>query len=405
MPEGNTPAVFAERLRTYREYEGMTRAVLGGLVGRSEEWVKALENGRLGMPRLPMLVRLAEVLHVDDLADLTGDERLTRATYTKARHPHIEKISRSLATYPQLASDREPVDASALAANVAQAWMVWHGSTMQRTAIATVLPRLLEDARIAARLLQGQERRSALVSLAQTYHLAQLFLSFQPAPELVMLTSDRAMTAAQDADDPHAIASAAWYVNHVYRDAGEQAEARIDLAHQAIGLLRQDDDISHSLIGLMQLAIALSYAKTGRKGDAWRHWDEAEGIARRMDQPHPWLMFGLGMVDAYAITMHADLTNGHEGVRAADRLDISAIMPSITRQAFHVIETARSYHLRRESVATIHLLRRAFRISPDTTSFNMFARSAALELMSTGGATVREDARQLARDLHLVPAA
>ena len=32
--------------------------------------------------------------------------------------------------------------------------------------------------------------------------------------------------------------------------------------------------------GLLQLAVALSYARTGRAGDAWRHHDEADRAAR-----------------------------------------------------------------------------------------------------------------------------
>jgi transcriptional regulator with XRE-family HTH domain len=406
MPEGRTGSSFGERLQEYREGRGMTRAVLGGLVGRGEEWVKAVENGRIAMPRLPMLIRLSEVLQVNDLADLTGEERLTKATYGKARHPSLSTVSRSLAGYPQLRPDREPVSADALAAGVSQAWVLWHRSAAQRTAIAPLLPRLLDDARVSARLLEGGERRRALRSLAQIYHLTQLFLSFQPAHDQVVLTGDRAMAAAQDADDPAAIAAAAWYMNHVYRDAGEQAEARIELSQHALRLLRPaDDEVHRAMVGLLHLAMALSYAKTGRKGDAWRHWDESSRAARTLEAPHPWLMFGPGMVDAYAITMHADLTDGHDAVKVANRIEIHTAMPSLTRQAFHTIETARAYHLRREPVAMVHLLRKALRLSRDTTMFNLFTRSTVLELAASGGATVREDARELARELRLTPAA
>lgn len=51
----------------------MSRPVLGGLVGRGAEWVKAVETGRLQVPRLPMLLRIAQALDVRDLAELTGD--------------------------------------------------------------------------------------------------------------------------------------------------------------------------------------------------------------------------------------------------------------------------------------------------------------------------------------------
>ncbi|HKR49600.1 MAG TPA: helix-turn-helix domain-containing protein [Pseudonocardiaceae bacterium] len=62
-----------ERIKHFRNRIGMTRPVLGGLVGRSAEWVKAIETGRLQVPRLPMLLRIAQVLNVRDLAELTGD--------------------------------------------------------------------------------------------------------------------------------------------------------------------------------------------------------------------------------------------------------------------------------------------------------------------------------------------
>ncbi|GAA5082235.1 transcriptional regulator with XRE-family HTH domain [Thermocatellispora tengchongensis] len=400
MPDGNAPMSFGERVEYYRLRAGMTRPVLGQLCGRSAEWVKAIETGRLLMPRLPLLIRMSEVLEVDDLAELTGEQKLTSATYGKRRHEQADRIARVLATFPLEASgDREPVTAEALAGNVAQAWIVWHGSPQHRTAVATVLPRLLADAHYSAKHLEGNERRRALVSLAQVYHLAQLYLSFQPIPNLVMLTGDRAMRAAQDADDPTAIAAAAWYMNHVYRDAGEQAEARIELAHQASALLDQERDEERALWGLLQLAIALSHAKTGRRGDAERHWDQADRAARSLEGRHPWLLFGQDMVNAYAVTMYADLTDATEATKQANRINIE--MPSATRRSFHTIEIARAYHLKREPLATVHLLNRAFDIAPETVSYNLFTRAAVLELMASGGATVRDDARALGRKLQL----
>jgi hypothetical protein len=119
----------------------------------------------------------------------------------------------------------------------------------------------LHDVRVAVRAVDGGQRRALLAAQAQVYHLTQLFLSFQPARELVTLTGDRAMTAAQDADDPRAMAAAAWYLNHVYRDAGQQHEARVQLAHDTASLLRPADrNDDRALYGLLNLAVALSRA-------------------------------------------------------------------------------------------------------------------------------------------------
>ncbi|GIH66319.1 helix-turn-helix domain-containing protein [Microbispora siamensis] len=404
MHEPSTTATFGERVRKYREAAGMSRPVFGELCGKSGAWAKAIETGGIGMPGLRMLIRMAELLGVG-LGDLTGLQKLSETTYTKVRHDKAAEIARLLATYPIINRDREPVPAVELAANVAQAWQVWHGSAHQRDAIAVILPRLLEDARRAAKLHEGRDRRLSLTALAQVYHLAQLYLSFQPMPEMIYLTGDRAMHAAQDADSPHAIA-AAWYVNHVYRDAGEQAEGRIELAHQASALLSPErSETDRALFGLLQLAMALSYARTGRQGDAERHWDEASRAADSLAGHHPWLLFGRGMVDAYAVTIYNDLTHSYEATRHVNRLDLHHAVPSLTRSSFHVIEAARAYHLRKEPIAAMSLLRQAYEISPDTSRYNLFTRSAVLQMMTGSTPAVRDDARALARKLRLPEAA
>jgi transcriptional regulator with XRE-family HTH domain len=399
-----TGRTTGERIRYFRDRAGMSRPVLGGLLGKSAEWVKAVETGRLQPPRLDMLLRIAELLGVRDLSELTGDHRLSVAHFGKARHEALDAVTRALSDYainPQ--EDCEPATAGALSSRVAHAWELWHGSKRQRTAVSVVLPGLLHDGRDAARRLDGADRRRALVALAESYHLSQLFLSFQPCPDLVMLCGDRAMTAAQDADDPQAIAGAAWYLNHVFRDAGEQSAARIEIAASAARLLRPEESAEDlSRWGLLQLACALSYARTGHSGDAWRHWDEASRAAYALgrDYAHPYLIFGPGMVDAYAVTMNADLMQAGHAIQQSGRLDLAA-MPSSTRRSFHLIESARARSLRTRSsrpdpVAIMALLQNAWNESPDTARYNYFTRSYVGEAVEKGDRMIRGQAQVLA---------
>ncbi|WP_040812057.1 helix-turn-helix domain-containing protein [Nocardia concava] len=395
---------FGTRLMRLRRQAGMTRPMLGELAGRSGSWVKSLETGRLKLPRLPMLIRLAEILDLNDLTQLTGEQPLARSVYAKATHPALPKVTETLASYPVTpSSENADLSPEALAARVQQAWVLWHGAAHQRSAVATLLPNLLCDTRVAVRQLDGKDRRRVQALLAQVYHLTQLYLSFQPPAALVLMSGDRAMTAAQDADDPHAMAAAAWYVNHVYRDAGEEHEARVALANQMCALLSPDKASPDlALWGLLHLAMALSYAKIGREGDALRHWDEADRAARALgdDYVHPWLIFGRAMVDAYMITIQADLMHSGYAIQQAARVDLDK-MPSATRRSFHTAETARAHHMRNEPLATVTLLSKANRESPDTFGFSLFARAAVPDLVESGGATVRADAERLASVLGL----
>ncbi|MBO0651752.1 helix-turn-helix domain-containing protein [Streptomyces triculaminicus] len=397
-----SPSTFGQRVQRARERSGKTRATLGGLVGRSAEWVKAIETGRLKMPRLPLLLRLAEELGVDDLAELTGDERLAAATYTKAAHKDLPAIKAALTTYHFANNSEEPLPVPELEKGVTRAWCLWHNAGDHRSSIAPVLPGLLANLQHATRAYEGKERRRALAALAQAYHLAQLFLSFQPSPESVMLTGDRAMMAAQEADDPHAIAVAAWYLNHVFRDAGERSEARVDLAMQAADLLNPERGVEdRARWGLLHLAAALSYAKVGKSGNAWRHWDQADRAAKALGEgySHPFLIFGRGVVDAYAITMQADLLHGSDAVHAAN-INLETI-PSATRRSFHLVESARAYGIQGEDIAVVTLLKKAHEESPETVRFNLFARSAVSELSTRGNALIRRDAEYLRQRMNL----
>src|SRR5262249_27545650 len=151
--------------------------------------------------------------------------------------------------------------------------------------------------------LDGPARRRAYADLAQVYHLAQIFLAFQPAAEMVWLAADRGMGAAEDTDDPAAFAGAAWYCAHIYRFANQldAAEAIAIEAAEKLNPAAGGDQLA--LWGQMQLAGALTHAKAGRAGQAWRQWDEAAKAARALgpEYMHPWLTFGHALVDILGV--------------------------------------------------------------------------------------------------------
>jgi len=290
------------------------------------------------------------------------------------------------------------VDAATLdiPGRVARAWELWHKSHTERTAVGAVLPGLIDDARTAVRLLDAGERRRAYADLAQVYHIAQIFLAFQPAAEMVWLAADRGMSAAEDADDPAAFAGAAWYCAHIYRFSN-QLDAAEAVAVQAAEMLHPEaggDQLA--LWGQMQVARALTNAKAGRAGQAWRHWDLAADAARALgpDYMHPWLTFGQALVDIFGVEIAVSLVSPGEAVRRSEAVALDA-MPSPTRRASLYLDTAQAYVQQREPECVLAMLNRALRESVDTTRHRPNARQAALELLDERG-EVRKGARELA---------
>lgn len=392
---------FGARLRHLRERRGLSREVFGGLIGRSADWVKAVENGRLLMPRLPLLLHIAKVLHVRDLADLTGEMSIPAGQWDKASHDQAPAVVEALLATTVGPVQQEP-DLPALTGRIDGGWHRWVSSRDQKTAVAEVLPALLDDARAAVRALDGIERRRALAQLARVYSLAQCFLAYQPATELVWLAADRAMVAAHDADDPLAIAAAAWYYGEIYREIGQPDRALTTALDCAALLDPADDSEQRVRWGHLQMCAALSEAQLGNAGGAWRYWDLSDRAVATLGPTysHPWLRFGRADVDGFALRMEVRLVRPGQALRRADALDLSA-QPGPYKRAWRLLDAAEAHHMRKDKAGVVYMIRRAHHEAAGTVRFSLFARQALMELSERRSA-VRDDARQLAAQIGLV---
>ena len=391
---------FGARVQQLRQRRGMSREVFGGLVGKSAEWVKAVERGRLLMPRLPMLLRMTEVLQLDELVELTGTHQHLVESVTRSAHDEAVTVADAMHTTTVPALADEP-DLVALTGRVDDAWRRWTTLPDQKSAVADLLPDLLLGTRAAVAALDGQPRRHALAELARVYSLAQCYWAWQPAGEYVWLSADRAMAAAQAADDPLAVAVATWYYAEVYRSAG-QAERAAGVAVESAGLLDPEaGQEQQARWGMLHLSAALSEAQLGRAGNTWRHWDQAGRAADALGQHyiHPWLRFGRVDVDGWALRLDNRLFRPVDALRRADRYDVAAL-PSPGRRGARLLDIAEAHRQRAETTAAVHMIGRAHRESPETVRYSLWARQALLE-MSEERSSVRRDAKELAAAIGL----
>src|SRR6266540_3548815 len=392
-PAGLPPG---RRIQHCRERAGMSRRVLGGLIDRSAEWVKAVETGRLQTPRLTMLLRIARALGVDDLAVLTGDDQAVPVqVFTSEPHAALAAVRAALTGYQVTPAGTAP-SVDHLGIRLEQAWAVRHSSPDHRTQLGAVLPGLIGDAQRAVRL--HTDARGARRLLARVYQLTDFYVAYQPAPELVWLVADRAMREARDADDPYLIGGSAWALVQALRDSGRWDEA-MTVAHDASGLLDLADvpDNWRAMWGALQIEAGYVLARRGRAGEAWGYWDRANDVAERrpLGYRHAQTSFGRTVMRAHAVTVNVELRQAGEAVRTAESFDSDTIA-SVPRRSRHLVEVARAHHQRRDPLATLTLLDKAQRTAPETASYNNYARSMALELLDTPPAGFRAEARDLA---------
>ncbi|MER5636054.1 helix-turn-helix transcriptional regulator [Kitasatospora sp. NPDC002227] len=392
-----------ERVRYHRERRGMTRPVLAGLVGRTPDWLKKIENGDRQLRNVGMLARLAQVLRLDDIGALTGTPgAVPVGPWGKLSHASVPALREAIHASAYRRPNDLPTTLDELAGRVRQTWTLWHSSAHQRTEVGALLPELLLTCHATARGREGAERRQAYRIIAEAYALAQQYAAHTSEPELYWLTVDRARMAAEEADDPVMLAASAWISANGLAASGHTDEClRLveDAAESLRPMLEEGSESLRGVFGSLALKAAVTFAQDGRDGDAWRWWDEADRTAKQAPAYwHPWTAFGVGNVAVHAVTIGVELHTPGAALRRVADVD-PATVPSVERRSRLYIDAARSEYSRHEPAGALHYLKKAYETSPEGVRYVPAGRSLVVELTRTATGPLRADAVELAESV------
>jgi len=402
MPTDNVAGqAIGERIQAIRTRTGKSRAVVAGLVGRSEEWLRDVERGRQGAPGLGMLLKLGQALGVRDLTEFTGDHELLVGLSRRAGHPVVPAIRDAIESV-DLAPGSASIDPTELRARIDRAWSLWHASPTPRADAGAMLPELIRDGRRAVRTLEGQHRRAAAAALSGAYALSEQVLAWVGDAPLLWLAADRCMSAAEIADDPVTLASASWVLGNVWRSTDREDDA-YQLAQSAVALLEphlEDDQQAQALWGSCHLHSSITAARIGREGDALRGVDQAMGMARALPagSAHPWTLFGVINSELTSVSVMVELRKAGGALEAASAVDPDAV-PSIDRRARLWLELARAYGQQKDWLGALGSLRTAASVSEESMRCHPLSRNLAAELVTHGGKIVERESRALATRL------
>ncbi|MEY9860583.1 transcriptional regulator with XRE-family HTH domain [Catenulispora sp. GAS73] len=395
------PLTTGERVKWHRERRGMRRKALAELVGRSEEWLRLLEVEGRGAERLSNLVDIARALGMSDASMLVGFDLRPRSTGGVPEHPAVAEVRLALSlALLAPAVDGPRCTMRSLQERVQHAWNGWRMSRAQYIALGAVLPDLLTDAIALAHWAPEIERRAAHKLLTHVYLLAQRFAFCVSATSLATRCTDRALLAADQADDPELLALAGWAAAMTSLAADEPGEAA------AIALCAREHVPGTStpreaaLRGSLLLFAAIGAARVCRPADAWRYWDEAARIAEQLHHgyQHPHTQFSSANVAVYGVALHVETGNAIVAADKAARLDPSEI-PSTNRRAQHFIDVARSHHRAGNAAQVLPALLASVAESRETIVYSSDARDLVLAQVR---ASKPDQVPQLAQLAHLL---
>jgi DNA-binding XRE family transcriptional regulator len=393
---------IGERLRFYRQAQGKTQAVVAGLAGVTEDYLSQIERG-LKTPTIALLHRFSKILGVR-VSELLGESSVE---HSEAAIPAGSAVQRALMAYGGTQRHDGPVDLAELRGRVESAWNVWQGRPRRFTEASSVLPALITDVHTAQRVLAqepGEERREADRIAADLYFLLRTFTKRIGRTDLSLLVADRAVTAAQAADDPVRIAAAKWNLGHILLAQGEPDAAEEVAIHAAEQLGHHEPGAGTvAMTGALWLVSAVAAV---RNGDSWTARDRVRGkawpAARAAGEGNVmWTVFGPVNVALHAMSLEMETGEAAEALRLADDIDVSAL-PSLERRTTFALEVARCYEQRRDDPGVLLHLMNAEASGPEDLRYNPLARELVQGLLKRARPTYAAQVRALAERIDLL---
>ncbi|MQA24012.1 MAG: helix-turn-helix domain-containing protein [Micromonosporaceae bacterium] len=393
-----------ERIRYYRGQAHRTQAAIAGLCGVTGRYLSLIENGRK-TPSVDLLARLARELGVP-IAALLSDEQVTGPAVAVTAAPDV---ARSLTGFAP-SSSAEPATPAQLRERVDSAWRTWQSSPGRFTEAAAILPPLIGDVERAVHACRANgvaNRRDILRVAADLYGLLRSYCRRTGRLDLSLMVADRAVRAAEDADDPVRIAAGRWNLSHVLLShdepsAVEQARAiALDAADQLRMTARTRK--ADAVRGALELVTVVADARQRRWWDARRRLRErAMPLAQQIGEGNAmWTVFGPTNVKLHAVSVEVLAGEASEGLRVADQIDPSRL-PSRERRFTFGLEVARCHDLRREDAAVLVHLLSLEQLAPEDLQRSPLACNLVTGLLRRARPTHRRQIAALAGRLSLV---
>lgn len=390
--------LIGQRIRYWRIKRRRKQAVVAGLCGISVDYLSRIERG-LKVPTVGVLVALARELDVP-VAKLLDADAPTGAAPDTTTAPGVAHAL----THCAPSGSGQAHSPAALRERVESAWRIWQTSPTRFTEASAVLPALITDIEDAQRAHRASSdaaaRREVNRCAADLYGLLRSYCRRTGRGDLGLLVADRAMRAAEDADDPIRIAAAQWNLGHMLLGNGEPEGAEEVARHGVEQLAAVASAEALAMAGALELVTVV--AQTRRR----RWWDARERLAHnaapkadQVGEGNPmWTVFGPTNVELHAVSIDMEAGESADALRTADTVDTSRL-PSLERQFTFLLEVARCYDLRREDAAVLVHLLDLEQLAPEDLARSPLARQMVTDLQRRIRPTYRRQITLLAERL------
>lgn len=395
---GNPPdnLVSGERIEAARRARKLSRRTLADLIGCSEEWLRLIEKGNRKLDRLSTLLKIAEVLEVEELSEFLSVPTSLPLPRAEAEYSDIVNDLLHLRESPA----EEVPSVHRLCRYLSMAWDLWQRSPRRYSETRRNLPGLLLMAEASADRAAPEDVAVTAVSLTQTYRLFSAFLRKCGQHDLALLASDRALFHARRSTDPLMTAAAYGGLAEVLIRLGRPALAR-ELCLETVervDALDTGGTRTVSVAGACYLTAALACAAAGDRLLVEQMLEGARERGERLgaDRNDLHSAFGPTDVELHAVRIHAYLGRYGQAIKLGESLEIEHLFAR-ERQARHFIALAVSHASIHNATAAVFALQKAAHICPEELRYDLMARQAISLLHMQNNPLIKREVRDIAR--------
>jgi transcriptional regulator with XRE-family HTH domain len=382
----NTPGyqqALGRKIAAERRRRGLSQPELARMIDRSVAWLSQVERGVRKVDRMSVLETLAGALEVP-LAELAAEAPVVAAVTEEPPDARGLRLVLSGAhALRAMLNGRRPPALGTLRSKARQAWDLAHAG--RYTDLTGLLRGLIPDLETAARTARQSQRTEACELLATTYQACSAALAKLGEPEAAWIAADRAMAAAERADNPMLVAAGAFRLVFVFLAARhyDQAEETARTAADALQpLADHGDPQAVSLWGALTLQRAVTASRVNEPDTAYGHLERARQIAARLGEGRNDYNteFGPANVALHEIAVAVELGDAGRALRTAATVDASGL--SAERRARMLIDVARAHAQRRQVGEAVSALLQAEDITPEQVLAHDLVRQLVSDLQT-----------------------
>ncbi|WP_420710837.1 helix-turn-helix domain-containing protein [Streptomyces sp. MUSC 125] len=392
---------LGRKIAFHRKRRGLSQKEFAGLLARSEAWVSQVERGVRRIDRMTVLEKVAEVLEVP-IAELAAEAPIV-ASVTEGESPGVSRLRLVLSAAHSLKAilgrQATSPDVPALRAEVDHAWSLTHQGNYAD--LAELLEGLVPRLESATRSVPEADRPELFRLLAVMYHTCSGALANMGEPEAAWIAVDRAVVAAERANDPLLMAAGEFRLSIVFLGARhfEQAAQASGSAADALRPLADSGQAEAvALRGALTLQRAVAAARLNLADEAYGYLRDARAMAEQVgDGRNDYnTEFGPTNVGLHEVAVAVDLGDAGVALRAAQSVDASGL--SSERQTRFQIDVARAYAQRRQVADAVSALVKARGLSSEMVRSLPMVKQLVADLL-TMSQPPSEDLRALAGEL------